>query len=295
MQEIPFGEGLALQPWLANPYRLVSWWDMQQFSARAFYLIGKIIPTIGTELVNDALAPNFIDESRLNVSITDSARQKALRSLESIDEYCESIGLHIAAETVRDLEESIREKPLSYSTVVIKMNDLADVIYREMHGRMFMYIPAERARFYGAASLFGDKVSANFKSAAFDITEAGNCLAAARGTACVFHLMRVLEIGLTALGNVFGVSLAHTNWGPAIDECEKKIRNMNQDPKWKILPDWKDQQEFYSQVISYLGVAKDAWRNYTAHARGKYTEEEADLMLRNIRAFMQKLAERLEE
>jgi hypothetical protein len=40
---------------------------------------------------------------------------------------------------------------------------------------------------------------------------------------------------------------------------------------------------------------KDAWRNYTAHARGKYTEEEAKLIIENTRAFMQKLATRLSE
>ena len=42
-------------------------------------------------------------------------------------------------------------------------------------------------------------------------------------------------------------------------------------------------------------VVKDAWRNYTAHARGKYDGQEAELMLRNVRGFMQKLATRLSE
>jgi len=40
---------------------------------------------------------------------------------------------------------------------------------------------------------------------------------------------------------------------------------------------------------------KEAWRNYTAHAHGKYTEEEAATMVVSVRAFMQKLATRLHE
>ena len=60
-------------------------------------------------------------------------------------------------------------------------------------------------------------------------------------------------------------------------------------------PDWKGLQEFYAQAASFLGITKDAWRNYTAHARGKYTEEEASQILGNVRAFMQKLATRLKE
>ena len=267
---------------------------MDKFSATAFYLIGKLLPTLGMELATEALSP-LCDPNRAAAVMTEEHRQTALHCLEDVAGHCSSIGLKISAETVRDLEESIREKALTYNTVVVRINEVSDLIEREMRDRLFMYIPPERAQYYGLVHPFGEQVATNFKSAAFDIVEAGNCLAAARGTACVFHLMRTLEIGLTALGKVFEVSLAHTNWGPAIEECEKKIRNMNQDPVRRALPDCKEQQEFYSQAISYLGITKDAWRNYTAHARGKYTEEEAYLMLRNIRAFMQRLAERLAE
>lgn len=87
--------------------------------------------------------------------------------------------------------------------------------------------------------------------------------------------MRVLEIGLTALGKVFNVSLAHTNWAPAIDQIESRIRDMHKDPQWKVFPDWKDQQEYYAQAAIHFGMLKDAWRNYTAHARGKYDDQEA--------------------
>ena len=289
---------LALQPWRTNPYRLVNWLDMQQFSARAFYLMGVSLEEFQLELINAALTRtgHLVNTAAFDLSIDDASRAKAVKCLEGLDHFCASIGLNVSALSVGDLQLEILTKPLlNYNTVIVKFNGLRDMISREMMGRTFMYITAERAQHYGVSSLFGEKVGINFLSAAFDIAESGNCLDTARGTACVFHLMRVLEIGLTALGKVFGVSVEHTNWGPAIEECEKKIKNMNQDPKWRSLPDGKDQQEFYSQAISYLGVAKNAWRNYTAHARGKYTEEEADLMFRNIRAFMQKLAERLTE
>jgi hypothetical protein len=107
--------------------------------------------------------------------------------------------------------------------------------------------------------------------------------------------MRVLEIGLGVLGAVFGVSLAHTNWAPAIDQIESKTRDMHKDPAWKAKPDYKEQQEFFAQAASHFGVLKDAWRNYTAHARGKYDGNEASDILTSVRAFMQKLANRLHE
>jgi hypothetical protein len=105
--------------------------------------------------------------------------------------------------------------------------------------------------------------------------------------------MRVLEIGLSVLAKRFGIASDHTNWHNIIEPVEKAIRGMGSDPA--KLPDWKEQQEFFSQGASHFMFLKDAWRNYTAHARGKYTDEEAETILINIRAFMQKLATRLHE
>jgi len=50
---------------------------------------------------------------------------------------------------------------------------------------------------------------------------------------------------------------------------------MHKDPIWKAKPDYKEQQEFFAQAASHFGVLKDAWCNYTAHARGKYDSNEA--------------------
>lgn len=107
--------------------------------------------------------------------------------------------------------------------------------------------------------------------------------------------MRALEIALAVLGQQFGVSLVHTNWAPAIEEIEKKIREMHKDPAWKVRSDCKEQQECFAQAATNFGVFKDAWRNYTMHVRGKYDEREAMDILNSVRAFMQKLATRLHE
>jgi hypothetical protein len=85
----------------------------------------------------------------------------------------------------------------------------------------------------------------------------------------VFHPMRVLEVGLRVLARQFNIDSGHRNW--------------------------KDDREFYSQCASYFRVVKDAWRNYTAHARGNYIDEESFDMMANVRGFMQRLAVKLRE
>jgi hypothetical protein len=156
-------------------------------------------------------------------------------------------------------------------------------------------IQADLAPYYSddVSELFGASVQSSFPSASYDITEAGKSHALHRSTGCVFHLMRVLEIGLSAFASRFGVPSVHTNWQNVIEGIEKSVRGMGSDPSRPA--DWKDQQEFFSQAASHFMALKDAWRNYTAHARGKYTPEEAGVIFINVRAFMQKLATRLHE
>jgi len=210
-----------------------------------------------------------------------------------------SIGLNITAETVKELSEDI-ERGARHS--VQWLHDHIDAIERlatkELKGRLFLYIPHEKARFWPKASdpyAFGKEVADKFPASTFDANSAGICLATSQCTAAVFHLMRVLEIGLAALGTLFGVSLAHTNWAPAIEQIESKVREMHKDPIWKAIPDCKEQQAFYAQAASHFGILKDAWRNHAMHVRGKYADEETERIFENVKAFMQKLAMRLHE
>jgi hypothetical protein len=171
---------------------------------------------------------------------------------------------------------------------------LGVTIENELSLRSFLAVSPEKAKFYrDNAEPFGSAVATAFPSTSFDAGEANRCYALNRSTACVFHLMRVLETGLSVLAAKFNVPHDHTNWHNIIEGIEKAVRNMGSDPNRSA--DWKDQQEFFSQAASHFMVIKDAWRNYTAHARGKYTDEEAETLIINIRSFMQKLATHLHE
>jgi hypothetical protein len=260
---------------------------MQRFSAAAFFSIATQLSIMSENAERER-------QGGIAFSITPEQRETFLTSLRQIEAECKKldlkVSLHAASEAIYTFERSKYFGDLGRGT-----EQLRNTIEWEMRSFLFFHVPSKQAEFYAQQELFGPEVKTKFPSIHFDMVEAGNCYAMGRGTACVFHLMRVLEIALTAFGGKFGVSLSHTNWGPAIDQIESKIRGMNQDPAWKAIPDWKDQQEFFAQAASYLGVTKDAWRNYTAHARGKYTQEEAELMLLNVRSFMEKISQRMSE
>lgn len=290
----------VLQPWQAEPYRLWSLLEMLNFSAHAFFWCGSALRSITADCL--AASAGCIDGEAVFLTgnnLDDKACNKALSLLPSIVITFRNIGLLITADTTEELIDDLSSvHRRSFDWLTSQVQAIERLAEKELKNKLFLYIPPERAKYWpliAQPNLFGNEVANKFPSASFDIIESGQCLAASMSTASVFHLMRVMEIGLTALGKVFGVSLAHTNWGPAIEEIESKIRNMHVNPAWKGLADVKDQQAFYAKAAAHFAITKDAWRNHAMHAREKYTEEEAERIYVSVKAFIQKLAEKLAE
>lgn len=289
-------------PWEVCPQQLVSWWHMQQFSAVAFYWSGQMLENLKVDcLLKPGAGDQNFNVGILYEPIDEATLGKAIDTLQHIERESRGIGLHVSAETIKhDILDRLQTeaKILSYQWLSGQLVNVQRLIQREMSNRLFLFISPEKAKFWPRASNphpFGEQVYKAFPSAHFDIHNASVCLGTSLATAAVFHLMRVLEVVLGVLGSKFGVSLAHTNWAPAIEQIESKVREIHKDPVWKAMPDYKDQQSFYLQAASYFGVVKDAWRNHTMHIRGKYTEQEAENIYNSVKAITQKLAERLSE
>jgi hypothetical protein len=67
------------------------------------------------------------------------------------------------------------------------------------------------------------KVNRQFPDAVYGIQEATNYLALSRPGACVFHLMRVLEIGLMHLAKDLNVTWNFREWQNVIDNLRQQI------------------------------------------------------------------------
>ena len=63
----------------------------------------------------------------------------------------------------------------------------------ELENQYFLHVTGDRAKYYKQADPFGSEVGKKFAKSAEDIANAGNCYALGQNTACVFHLMRVME------------------------------------------------------------------------------------------------------
>jgi cell fate (sporulation/competence/biofilm development) regulator YlbF (YheA/YmcA/DUF963 family) len=155
---------------------------------------------------------------------------------------------------------------------------------------MFLHIESQRRETYEQKEpLFGKPVADSFNAANRDIAAAGRCLALDEPTACVFHLMRVLEHGLRALAEKVGLdndAMAHENWQNVIDQIEKKIRALDSLTKG---PAKVDRLKNYSAAAVQFRYFKDAWRNHVSHARESYDPREAESVFIHVKEFMQHL------
>lgn len=238
---------------------------MLQFSANQFFWSGRALRSIqGDCLAGSATVLDGEVVFATGRDLDETARNKALCSLESVGTACRNVGMTMTADMIGDLLTELRgDSRYSFDWLLTQTDAIERLAERELKARFFLYVPSERARFWPSQKhphLFGLLVAERFPSASFDIASSGTCLATMTSTASVFHLMRVMEIGLRVLGTRFGVSLAHTNWASGIEQIESRIRDMHKDPVWKAIPDHKDQQSFYAQAASHFAIVKDAWR-----------------------------------
>jgi len=242
---------------------------------------------------SDSLARPEIANCEIS-ALPGELREFYLDGAKRLIKYCDDMGLATTSAPATRIFELIEDGGTFTAGMMADM--LADVSRRlrdRLGEQVFLKLLPDRAKYYGLQNGFGIAVQESFPSAAFDVGEACQCYALRRNTACVFHLMRALEVCLAIFADQFSVPHDRANWQSVIDGIEKAVRNMGADPARSA--DWKDQQEFFSQAASHLLTIKNAWRNYTAHARGKYSDEEAEALLISVRAMMQTLATRLRE
>ncbi len=180
-----------------------------------------------------------------------------------------------------------------YSDFVRQVEDLLLRLRDELDVTNFLVIESSKIPFYESNQpRFGQNVLSGYPSAYFEIEEAGKCLALGRGTACVFHLMRAMEVGIKAVAASLKVPdpvrPSQRNWGFILKTIKDAI---DAKTKWSR----RANRHFYEGVYASLDSVKNPWRNATMHVEQTYTDEEAENIYYAVRAFMSKIASCFDE
>jgi hypothetical protein len=248
---------------------------MEVFTAAEFYKIARALERMGQE------GPVRIPFSRIG----------------QIDIFgaCSKLGLTLSLAQMnrisREFEEynkkkdtlSEQEKKRHSDLTVELTRGLQERIQDEMNERLFLYVPSDDAELYKTAESYLEKpVIDKWPNLIEDSSESVKCFALSRYTACIFHLMRVMEFGVQKLGDKLTVKLTEElYWQTILDRADKAIRALDQKA---------EETKKLASVSANLYNVKLAWRNEVMHPKATYTKEEAKRVLDSVQSFMAELA-----
>jgi hypothetical protein len=276
---------------VCNPHQLISWWDMNKFSAGLFVNIGASLQW----LVGQVETGKW-DES---------TREAGERFGTGVAEDLRKIGCDVSAQAAirfgSELPNKFRTRPIT--DLKPRAEELQSVIFDEMNKQLFLWVPPGRARYYEypedkskwdeAEKAIEGRIRDRFGKASTEINLARECYALARWTPCVFHLMRACEIGIKALYKSLGQpppSLA-SSWGKMIEPMDKQLA-------LKVSQrhgDWATNPDFFYHATNDIRAIKLAWRDKTMHVESDYNEREARKALNAVTSFFEHLSTKLDQ
>ena len=234
------------------------------------------------------------ESAMLAVTVPEDApnpRPVVLAALEEANKYFLELPLStvLRAQWQRLLARVNGEAPLP--EIVILIREMSNNLMVELSSAWFLMVPAGRRFVYEQPRpIFGDEVYCAFPNARPDIAAAGRCYALDEWTACVFHLMRALEHTLLWLADRVKLDpedMKRENWKTIIDQIEKRIRDLESEPKSK---EKSEKVRFLSEAATQFRWFKDAWRNNAAHAHVHYEERDGALIFLHVSDFFRHIA-----
>lgn len=202
-----------------------------------------------------------------------------------MEKRCTMVGLKASATTCRAIQGIFKRPDWKLKELRQQYNDLAGRLRDELESTLCYGIDPSHITYFTTKHRYGTGVANRFAPAADDIEEAGKCLAFGRATACVFHLMRVLEVGLQALADKLQISMEQ-NWQKLLNSVNGAIKRLPHGTAEE-----KELLSKHSAAALFLQQVKDAWRNDVMHPRASYTEEQAQEIDGVTKSLMAKLAE----
>lgn len=219
-----------------------------------------------------------------------------LEVLEAARKQFRDFELDAAVDRVGRLEGVVRAN-CKLAEVVKEIEVLSEVAEDQLTRRHSVYVPLKKYEyFFKITALFPEAIQNAFPSVEGDAVDACVAYALNLNTACVYHVMGIVQGGLYALAHELKIpftTAAHTsveleNWKNIIDQIESEIRKLESMQKGRQ----KDEKlSFYSRSAVQFRYFKDAWRNHVDHNRETYDADQAHSILIHARDFIKELAE----
>jgi hypothetical protein len=269
-------------------YQLIDFYEMIEIEAPKFL---KAIERISTMLGVLSARPG------MDIS-SPTFRTQIQVGFEELFGQLQDMELPLSANKARSITESINSGS-KLSDLEHAFFELRSRIREEMNLATICFVNAEDRQYYTRTkklALFEGSLIARYPACIVDIEEGAKSFALERFAGCVFHLMRVVEVAVIELQELFDKPDAKAHFGSVVSRLEALF----QKTKFDDLPQKvKDNHAFLLGVLPHLHSVKDAWRNKFIHADGRiipsesyYTREMALEIMNATSGLMRKMAER---
>ncbi|MGH9442311.1 MAG: hypothetical protein ACRD16_08540 [Thermoanaerobaculia bacterium] len=212
--------------------------------------------------------------------------------VEFADQFRE-IGLNVTAEIFQEAAEAVGKDKIDKRSQDQIIQDVARSLERELKSIFLMVVPPDKMLYLRGPFPFGEAVAKRFSGTSDDIAEACRCLAFGLNTAAVFHLMRVVEVGLVALRSAIGKSDFQPSWDAVFRDIDRELGRLNGTTKDDGA---RARLRFISEARIHIEAIKNVWRNPTIHSIATlYDDRQAGRVFEAVRDLMEQLARGLPE
>ena len=264
---------------------------MMNWSLHTFTLTVKLL----RQEIAEAMFRSSSDPAALPI---EAEKSRIVANLEAVSRECAKLGLDSADKRLGRLFTNLRIGTLTYAALLREFMTFHEAIEDDINTEYFYHYRHDRGILLLRVSGDWAATIAKFESAKEEIEAGVDCYALEHHTACVFHMMRVAEIGMRSLARERQVSfpkhpIEWADWQNIIDRIEKSVRTLG--PSMPRGPIKDAALAFYSGAVGQLHGFKDTFRNVTMHVRRRYDELDALRSISQVRDFMNGLSAKIGE
>jgi hypothetical protein len=271
---------------------------MQKVNGAAFYRAATSLKSLEALLGQTLQEKSKAKRAFLAEKIDDKYKTNMLNLIGTLNAQLTVLGAILSAVKVDKFGEELLNDRCTWEKGHQFMKYINDRLQDELDRVALFAMDTERVvKYYEPREpLFGQEFADKFSTnGVFELDEAAKCFALGRPTAAVFHLMRLMEVGLRATARCLGINdpakPAERNWGVILKSIKTGYETKWPNAQQRISGDFV----LFEALQASLDAVKSAWRNTTMHIENKYTDEEAEHIFIAVKGFMKNLAGRCDE
>jgi len=280
---------LMRAPWETAPYGVVSLLAMLEFAARPYlelcHRFGLLLAQgkqPDPDVVKDSWTDLLKETVRLNLPVT----------REHITCFFEEMVKKNPTKVTFNAEGfEIKGAELPTLRVQHHVEAIYNTLRAEIGSILLRAIPKEKSQYLDEKWLTDTKIFEKSPEMVDEFHAAGRCFAYGENTACIFHLMRVVDSNFRRVADsIPGIKYDARSWQGIADNITKKMEQKYQTKT----DDWKRQEPFYAAILTDIQAISRGHRNPALHElEKKYDEREATYMLTVIEGLARHVAEKL--